>query len=330
MGKKPKAYEITEQIEHIKTIKGKSPETPAGTSIIAFANFKGGVGKTACAVNVAGCLAYNFHKRVLLIDLDVQSSLGQWLMGPESWHTWSQHREQTSYQIFREVMNGMPKWTIHNATFQLPACPNLYVSPATFEMLALDMQLHNQLTKPVHPKPFQCVDIIVKPICGQFDYVIFDCPPNLFHTTQNALFCADFVIIPTVPDFLSTAGLKRLVGFLRDFREGVRHLDPKPVQIAGFIFNMFDKKKNLMQDTIDELDGYLKENADSTNDVFLKNARIFCPSIRNLNDIAKAEERWLPVNIAFPTADVSKDFIQLTREIMEVLDGSGRRTLGFA
>ena len=125
-------------------------------STIAFANFKGGVGKTTCAVNIAGCLAYHFKQKVLLIDLDVQSSLGQWLMEPEWWHNWSKHRRKTSYQIFLDIIMGSHAWSIDSSTFSHKMCPNLLVCPATFDMLDLDTQLHHALNKPSHPKPFQC------------------------------------------------------------------------------------------------------------------------------------------------------------------------------
>jgi len=241
------------------SLRGRSPNTPPGTSIIAFANFKGGVGKTTCAVNFAGCLAYNFNKKVLLVDLDVQSSLGQWLLGPEQWLRWSKHRRKTSYQIFLDIILGSHTWAIETSTFRLPQCPKLTICPATFDMLDLDTQLHHALNRPIHPKPFQCLDIQIKRICSQFDYVIFDCPPNMYLTTMNALFCADYILIPTLPDFLSTAGLKRLAGFLKKMRDEFLLLDSEPVRIAGIIINMYDATKTTLQPLIDEVEGYVNQ-----------------------------------------------------------------------
>ena len=103
-------------------------------------------------------------------------------------------------------------------------------------MQDLDTQLHHTLHKPHHPKPFQCLDIQLKRVCGRFDYIILDCPPNMYSVTQNALFCSDLVFIPTLPDFLSTAGLKRLVGFLKNLREQYRLFDADPVKIGGIVF----------------------------------------------------------------------------------------------
>lgn len=50
-------------------------------TVLAFLNFKGGVGKTANVVNIAGCLAATHDKRVLVVDLDAQCNASLWLLG---------------------------------------------------------------------------------------------------------------------------------------------------------------------------------------------------------------------------------------------------------
>ena len=53
--------------------------------VIAFINFKGGVGKTACTVNLAACLARFQNLKVLVVDLDPQCNSSFWLMQPKDW-----------------------------------------------------------------------------------------------------------------------------------------------------------------------------------------------------------------------------------------------------
>lgn len=314
-------------IEPVGSQVGRYQPSPPGTKIVAFANFKGGVGKTTCSLNVAACLAYQFNKKVLLVDLDVQASLSQWLMGPQQWHNWTRYQTRTSYQIFVDVIMGCHAWSLHNSTVApIEACPGLRLCPATFDMLDLDTRLHNSLTKPSQPRAFQCLDVMLKPVCGEFDYVILDCPPNMYLTTQNALFCADHVIIPTQPDFLATAGLKRLVGFLKDFREQFLLTDPDPVRIAGIFFNMYDKtKRATMERVIGDVESYIEENK-FANKVFLSNARVFDQRVRGLASVTHAQERRLPVSVAYPHSEASKDFIQLTHQIREVLGDRDRAT----
>jgi chromosome partitioning protein len=182
--------------------------------------------------------------------------------------------------------------------------------------LDLDNRLNHELTKPIHPKPFQCLDIILKPICGQFDYVILDCPPNMYWTTKNGLFCADHIIIPTVPDFLSTAGLWRLVGYLKELRDQFLLYDPDPARISGVVFNMFGMRKVLMSDTIKDVEDELQRQRHEGK-VFSK--KVFTEKTRYLNAIAEAQEAQKPVTVYRPTCEASKDIIQLTQKIVEGL-----------
>jgi chromosome partitioning protein len=298
---------------------GKSIPSPPGTKVFAFANFKGGVGKTACAVNIAGCLAFQFRKKVLLIDLDVQSSLGQWLFGSQLWWNRCKQRRRTSYQIFQDIIAGSHAWNLHDSTFELDPCPNLRVCPATYDMLDLDTQLHYALNSPSHPKPFQCLDIVIKPWCNGFDYVILDCPPNMYQITRNALYCADYVLIPTVPDFLSTAGIKRLVEHIRGLRDQFLLFDTDPVKIGGIIISMYEMGRHTTMDPfVGEIDAYLTEQK-SYNHVLTDKSEVFQQKIRRLSAIAQAQERNLPVTIAFPDSEASRDVIRLTNRIMEVV-----------
>lgn len=50
--------------------------------VIAFINFKGGVGKTANVVNIGAALAKYHQKKVLIVDLDAQSNASLWLAAP--------------------------------------------------------------------------------------------------------------------------------------------------------------------------------------------------------------------------------------------------------
>ncbi len=51
----------------------------------------------------------------------------------------------------------------------------------------------------------------------EYDYIIIDCPPNLYTVTKNALLTSDYYIIPVVPNFLSHVGLEILTGKIKEF-----------------------------------------------------------------------------------------------------------------
>ena len=49
-------------------------------------------------------------------------------------------------------------------------------------------------------------------VSDNYDYIIIDCPPNLYLMTQNALMASDRYIVTAIPDHLSTIGLTTLKG----------------------------------------------------------------------------------------------------------------------
>ncbi|KKK45993.1 hypothetical protein LCGC14_1737860 [marine sediment metagenome] len=78
--------------------------------IISFINLKGGVGKTTCCANVAGELARE-NRKVLVIDADPQANLSTLLMGPRRYeekfppnNTAEDSYKDTIYQIFLDAM----------------------------------------------------------------------------------------------------------------------------------------------------------------------------------------------------------------------------------
>ena len=45
---------------------------------------------------------------------------------------------------------------------------------------------------------------------GHYDYVLIDCPPNFNIVTKTAIVASDQVLVPAIPDFLSTLGIEEL------------------------------------------------------------------------------------------------------------------------
>lgn len=81
-------------------------------------------------------------------------------------------------------------------------------------------------------------------IKDQYDYILIDCPPNLYLVTQNSLFASDYYIITTIPDHLSSVGISILIkkiGNLYNTLTQKSHIiraNIKPVTLRGLLFTM--------------------------------------------------------------------------------------------
>lgn len=175
------------------------------TQIVTIINFKGGVGKTTCAVELATALARHYGKRTLLVDLDPQASATFYVMEQQHWKQW-RDTHGTVYHLFNQQSRHFP---MHNAIVRdvlqekssvfgfdlLPSDPNL---------VDVDLQLADFVGHTILQRYFD-------DIRDEYDYIICDCPPNFNPVTKNSLWASDAYVVPTVPDFLSTYG----IGLLR-------------------------------------------------------------------------------------------------------------------
>ena len=117
--------------------------------VISLVNFKGGVGKTSVAVNLAATLASNepgFRKKVLLIDLDAQANVSIWAMGDKWWSDrLGNETEITVMQIFLDARGGPPRFDFERAVITQNLfeghAPHLHLLPSTYKMDEVPLQL---------------------------------------------------------------------------------------------------------------------------------------------------------------------------------------------
>lgn len=164
--------------------------------IWTVANQKGGVGKTTTAVSLAGILALQ-GKRVLLIDTDPHASL-TYYFGIDS-----EELEISVYDIFSRGT------TMASEEILQTLCPstleNLDIMPATMAIATLDRSMGNK----------NGMGLILKKaltkISEHYDYAIIDCPPVLGVLMVNALAACERVLVPVQTEFLALKGLDRMM-----------------------------------------------------------------------------------------------------------------------
>lgn len=198
--------------------------------VISVSNQKGGVGKTASAVNLGIGLA-KLDKKVLLIDSDSQGSLSVSLgiAEPDS-------LDYTLADILRDTINeaeiGRKGILNHEEGIDF--------IPANIDLSDMEVQLINIIGRETVLRQY------LEQIKSYYDYIIIDCSPNLGMITINALTCADSVIIPVQASYLPLKGLQMLIKTIMKIK---RQLNPK-LNIEGILITMVDGRTNYAKEII--------------------------------------------------------------------------------
>ena len=196
--------------------------------IISVINYKGGVGKTTSAYHIGCSLAQHYHKRVLLIDIDPQTNLTFLCADYESWDQFKAERGTiaTLYRQFIARCAMKTSSVIWKNPVRLEngkSLDNLDLIPCDIELLGDELGLDGSGAPfPAHrPSAWAMEDFLrwrrflceaVKQVENEYDYIVIDCPPNLYLLTQNALLASDAYLVTTIPDHLSTLGIDTLQG----------------------------------------------------------------------------------------------------------------------
>lgn len=208
--------------------------------IIAFANQKGGVGKTTSAVNVAASLGI-LGKRTLLIDLDPQGNATSGVGIPK----------RSLKGTVKEVLCGESdiKNVILNTKFE-----KLDVIPTNVSLSGAEFDLYND-----EGSEYNLKDALEK-IKDDYDYVIIDCPPSLGMLTINAFVASDGIVVPMQAEFYAVEGLSQLISTTKR----VKKLYNEELNITGILITMYNKRLLLSMQVMDELQKYYPDKLFST------------------------------------------------------------------
>ena len=248
--------------------------------IIAFANQKGGVGKTTSAVNIAASVGI-LGKSVLLIDLDPQGNTTSGVGINKK------NLKSTSYELLIDEIDAAQ--AIVETEFK-----NLSVIPSNISLAGAEFDLY-QLDNREYRLKKQ-----LEAVKDNYDYIFIDCPPSLGMITVNALAAADAVIIPMQCEYYALEGLSQLMITIRK----IKQLYNPELEICGILITMFNGRLILTMQVISELKKYYSDKLFKT------------PVSRNVK-LSEAPSFGKPVYYHDKSSMGANEYLEVAKELLE-------------
>ena len=182
---------------------------------VSVVNMKGGVGKSTTVASLAETLASE-GMRVLVIDLDPQSNVSMMLAGQDRWVELRQANRTIDEYFNQYVYGGEPRFFrefVAHKVSDIVGEPSLDLLISTPEFRYIERhalekwvnqgfdirQLNTRFSRLTHSA--------IENVADSYDLVLFDCPPGISMFAEAAIELSEFIVIPTIPDYVSRLGI---------------------------------------------------------------------------------------------------------------------------
>lgn len=247
--------------------------------IIAFANQKGGVGKTTTCVNLSAYLAL-MGKRVMLLDIDPQGNATSGL-GVE--------KDGDLKTLYNIIEDDTP---VSEVIIKTPI-NGLDIIPATVDLAGVEIDLVQM------SKREEIIKGILSEVGDYYDYIFIDCPPSLGLLTVNALTASNSVIIPIQCEFFALEGLSQLMNTIKLIK---KHLNSK-LDVEGVVLTMKDNRSNLVNQVSAEIHKFF-------------NKKVFQTAIPRNIRLAEAPSHGEPIMIYDKSSKGAIAYRELAEELL--------------
>lgn len=256
------------------------------TTVICFANNKGGSGKTTTCSNVGYGLTL-LGKKTLLIDGDMQMNL-----------TLSFFEEEKTLEMAQSDKNlyHAMKGQKDLIDYCMPTnYENLDIIPSSSLMSGIEYELFTKWQREFILK--KSLKTIIDE--GLYDYILIDAPPTLGGWVMNILCASDRLIIPVEASPWGLFGLANLFEFIRDIKDVTEQL-----ALMGIVITKVDTRKNYFRQTVETLQE-------------LEDSYVFKNFIRVDSTIEWAQDNCRPVIAYKKNSRSAQEYMELAKEVNE-------------
>lgn len=254
------------------------------TKTIAFANNKGGSGKTTTCANIGYSLS-TLGKKVLLVDGDMQLNLSLSFFSEEQVLEFAAG-EKNLYNAIRGEKD-LTDYVVHTSY------ENLDLIPSSTLMSGIEYELFTKWQREM---------ILTKGLegireNGGYDYILIDSPPTLGGWVMNILCASDYVILPVEASPWGLFGVANMFEFLQN----VKKIAPA-LELLGVVVTRLDARKNYGKQTMEVLNEF-------------EEVRVFDTVIRVDSEIEWAQDNSRPVMVHKKSARSAGEYLELAKEV---------------
>ena len=257
------------------------------TTVICFANNKGGSGKSTTCSNVGAALA-RAGKKVLMLDGDMQLNLSLSFLDEDKVLEYAKS-SQNLYQAIKE-QKDLKEYIVPTPY------ENVDLIPSSTLMSSIEYELFTKWQR----------EFILRKLLktvkesGTYDYILMDAPPTLGGWVMNLLCASDYLVIPVEASPWGLFGLANMFEFLQTTQEMAPALS-----LLGIVITKVDERKNYFKQT--------KESLESLEDI-----HVFSSLIHVDSTVEWAQDNSKPVINYKPGSRSAREYIALAEE-MDIL-----------
>lgn len=250
---------------------------------ISIVNLKGGVGKTVTAVNLAAIFVSEYHKRVLLVDVDHQGNASRYC---------GVNTEERGG--LTALLTGAA--VCYDDVVEYSTMEDVDVIPADMSLATLGVDGGYTAEMAVGAMR-DLRDAVVED--NAYDYIIFDCPPAFSQASIGAIAASSDIIIPLKIGRFEIEGMDELIGQI----DSVRKINPA-TRIAGALLTMWHNSR-----VVRDGEEYIREIAP---------INVFQTMIRRTDKVDEAVFARQAIMAWSPTSAAAKDYRAWVAELLEL------------